>query len=68
MHFEEKVKSEKWRVAMDFKMEAIEKNDTWFLTDLTVRVKRSGVKWVYKIRLDEARKLYKDHLVAKGYK
>lgn len=29
IHFEEAVKSEKWRAAMDVEMEAINRNGTW---------------------------------------
>ncbi|KAK8515831.1 hypothetical protein V6N12_016137 [Hibiscus sabdariffa] len=34
MHFEDAVKTEKWRRAMDEEMEAIERNNTWELTEL----------------------------------
>lgn len=69
VYFEDAVKSEKWRAAMDSEMEAIEKNDTWFLTYLPAGAKRISVKWVYKTKLDENGKVdkYKARLVAKGY-
>ena len=55
--------------SLDSEMGAIEKNDTWFLTDLPAGAKRIGVKWVYKTKLDENGKVdkYKARLVAKGY-
>ena len=34
IYFEDAVKSEKWRKAMDLEMEAINKNGTWELTEL----------------------------------
>jgi len=48
VHFEEAVKSQKWRVAMDDAIKAIEKNETWVLTDLPAHAKKIGVKWIYK--------------------
>ena len=38
---------------MDAKIEAIERNDTWELTDLPAEAKKVGVKWVYKTKLNE---------------
>lgn len=69
VHFEEAVKSKKWRAAMDAEMKAIEKNETWVLTDLPSHAKKIGVKWVYKTKLNEKGELdkYKARLVAKGY-
>ena len=67
--FEDAVKSEKWRHAMDLELEAIEKNGTWELTDLPDGGKKIGVKWVYKTKLNENGEVdkYKARLVAKGY-
>lgn len=45
--------SMKWRTAMDAEIEAIERNDTWELTDLPAEAKKVGVKWVYKTKLNE---------------
>ena len=51
--FEDAVKRKKWRVAMVKEMEAIERNQTWELTDLPKGVKPIGVKWVFKNKFKE---------------
>ncbi|KAG6386840.1 hypothetical protein SASPL_152016 [Salvia splendens] len=67
--FEEATTSEEWRVAMDEKIKAIEKNDTWELVTLPKGHKAIGVKWVYKIKKNSNGEVerYKARLVAKGY-
>jgi hypothetical protein len=67
--FEEAVKSEKWRTAMNTEIKAIEKNNTWELTVLPAEAKPIGVKWVFKTKLNEEGKVdkHKARLVAKGY-
>ena len=67
--FEEAVKSEKWRNAMNLELESIEKNDTWELTNLPVGGKKIGVKWIFKTKLNENGEIdkHKARLVAKGY-
>ena len=40
--FESAVKEEKWRKAMDDEIDAIERNDTWELTDLSKGHKTIG--------------------------
>ncbi|KAJ8751551.1 hypothetical protein K2173_016789 [Erythroxylum novogranatense] len=69
VHFEDAVKSSKWRLAMDTEIESIEKNQTWELTELPSGAKRIGVKWIYKTKLNELGEVdkYKARLVAKGY-
>lgn len=69
MHFEEAVKSSKWRMAMDSEIKTIEKNQTWKLTELPAGAKKIGVKWIYKTKLNELGEVekYKARLVAKGY-
>ncbi|XP_031273001.1 uncharacterized protein LOC116131493 [Pistacia vera] len=49
--FNDAVRSSKWRRAMDSKIVAIVKNNTWELTDLPVEEKTIGVKWIYKTKL-----------------
>ena len=67
--YEDAVKNSKWRQAMDAEIEAIVKNDTWELTELPSGVKIIGVKWVFKMKLNENGKVdkYKARLVVKGY-
>ena len=69
VHFEEVVKHDKWRTAMDMEIQAIERNNTWELTDLPKGVKKIRVKWVYKTKLKENGEVdkLKARLVAKGY-
>ena len=69
MTYEEAVKSEKWRHAMDQEIEAIERNETWELTNLPSGGKTVGVKWIFKTKLNEHGEVdkYKARLVAKGY-
>jgi len=54
---------------MDSKINSIEKNQTWTLTDLPASCKKIGVKWLYKTKLNELGEVdkYKARLVAKGY-
>lgn len=54
---------------MDSEIEAIQRNDTWVLTDLPAGVKKINVKWFYKTKLNENGEVdkYKARLVAKGY-
>ncbi|RVW92788.1 Retrovirus-related Pol polyprotein from transposon TNT 1-94 [Vitis vinifera] len=68
--FESAVKESKWRKAMDAEIAAIERNDTWELSELPKGHKTIGVKWVYKTKLKENGEVdkYKARLVAKGYK
>ena len=55
---------------MDDEIDAIERNDTWELTNLSKRHKTIVVKWVFKTKLKENGEFdkYKQRLVAKGYK
>jgi hypothetical protein len=67
--FEEAYKSMKWREAMDMEIGAINKNETWELTELPAGAKRIGVKWVFKTKFNERGDVdkHKARLVAKGY-
>jgi hypothetical protein len=66
--FEEAVKDEKWRNAMDEEIKAIEKNNTWELT-IPKEQKPIGVKWVFKAKKNAKGEIerYKARLVVKGY-
>ncbi|GMI68030.1 cysteine-rich RLK (RECEPTOR-like protein kinase) 8 [Hibiscus trionum] len=67
--FDEADKSEKWKRAMDAEMEAIQKNNTWGLTESPKGAKKIGVKWVYKTKFNKNGEVdkYKARLVVKGY-
>jgi hypothetical protein len=54
---------------MDIEIKAIERNNTWELTDLPAGAKTIGVKWIYKTKLKEDGEVdkFKARLVAKGY-
>ena len=67
--FEEAVKHEKWRKAMDSEINSIEKNQTWELMDLPAGNRTIRFKWIYKTKLNELDEVdkYKARLVAKGY-
>lgn len=54
---------------MDQEIDAIERNNTWELTNLPSEAKKIGVKWIYKTKLNEKGEVekYKARLVAKGY-
>lgn len=70
VNFEEAVKSLKWRLAMDEEIISIEKkNQTWRLVVLSTGAKKTGVKWIYKTKLNELGEVdkYKARLVVKGY-
>lgn len=68
--FKDTIKESKWRKVMDDEIVAIERNNTWELTELPKGQKTIGVKWVYKTKLKENDEVdkYKTRLVAKGYK
>ena len=69
VNFEDALKSEKWRQAIDLEVEAINRNDTWKLMLLPEGGKKVGVKWIYKTKFNENGEVdkYKARLVAKGY-
>jgi len=54
---------------MDSEIAAIQKNNTWEITDLPHGAKTIRVKWIYKTKLNEYGEVdkYKARLVAKGY-
>lgn len=67
--FEEAVKLDKWRKAMESEIESIEENKTWELVELPENAKVIGVKWVFKTKLNEKGEVdkFKARLVAKGF-
>ena len=46
--FEEVIKDEKWKIAMDKEIALVEKNNTWKLVPIQKKKKPIGVKWIYK--------------------
>ncbi|KAL8116626.1 hypothetical protein AgCh_022972 [Apium graveolens] len=54
---------------MENEMEAIEKNETWTLTELPPSQKSIDLKWIFKLKWDTKGEIikYKPRIVAKGY-
>ena len=48
--YREAVGQATWEQAMKMEIEAIKKNETWSLTELPVRHKVIGLKWVFKLK------------------
>ncbi|KAG8489445.1 hypothetical protein CXB51_017854 [Gossypium anomalum] len=69
VHFEEAKKNPIWRKAMKKEIEAIERNGTWKLTELSRGAKKIGVKWIFKTKHDENGDVSKrkSGLVVHGY-
>nr|GEW91104.1 copia-type polyprotein [Tanacetum cinerariifolium] len=67
--YEDAIKDECWKKAMDLEIQAIEKNQTWKLVDLPKDTKCIRVKWVFKTKLNERGEIekHKARLVARGY-
>ena len=67
--FEEARREEFWRKAMMEEMASIEQNKTWKLVNLPYGHRPIGLKWVFKVKRDEASAIvqHKARLVAKGY-
>ena len=68
-NFKDAVKEPEWKKAMQVKMDAIEKNKTWVLTDLPPRRKPISLKWVYKLKKNTEGEIvkYKARLVVRGF-
>ncbi|CAL9004868.1 unnamed protein product [Prunus brigantina] len=68
--YDETIKEKKWRKVMDNEIKSTEKNHTWELTDLPKGQKTIGVKWVFRIKMNEKGDIdkHKARLVAKSYK
>jgi len=52
VNHQEALGQELWRKAMMEELQAIEKSQTWFLTELPVNKKPVDVKWVFKLKLN----------------
>ena len=70
VHFEKAIRDRKWIEAMDEEINAIERNKTRDLVELTKEKEAIGVKWVYKTKSNAEGKIerHKARLVVKGYK
>eukprot|EP01018_Ginkgo_biloba_P015814 Gb_04911 [translate_table: standard] len=68
--YEEASKEEKWVKAMDAKMQAVQKNQTWDLVRFPEEKQAIGCRWVFKTKYksDGSVDKYKARLVAKGFK
>ncbi|KAK9111245.1 hypothetical protein Scep_018764 [Stephania cephalantha] len=69
INYGEAAEKEEWRKAMEEEMKAIEKNETWEITDLPEGKNAIGLKWVFKTKFaaDGSILKHKARLVAKGY-
>jgi hypothetical protein len=58
-----------WRATMQLKMDAVEKNRTWELADLPRGHSTITLKWMFKLKRDEAGAIvkHKTHLVARSF-
>ncbi|GKV49004.1 hypothetical protein SLEP1_g55778 [Rubroshorea leprosula] len=69
MTFEEAIQDFRWVNVMNEEIKAIERNNTWVLTDIPQAHKAIDVKWVFKTKVKSNGKVerYKARLVAKGF-
>lgn len=69
VNFKHASKENVWKEAMKCEIEAIERNNTWELTDRSNGHKAIDFKWVYKLKKDINGGVIKYNacLVAKGY-
>jgi hypothetical protein len=67
--FAEAERHSAWHAAMQSEMDAVEKNHTWELADLPRGHNAITLKWVFKVKRDEAGAIvkHKAHLVARGF-
>lgn len=66
---EQALEQDCWRRAMQEEMDSIHQNKTWEFLDLPSDHKAIGLKWVFKVKRDQAGNIvkHKARLVAKGY-
>ena len=68
-NFEEAIKDEAWKKAMEDEIHVIEKNKTWELVKKPKEKQIIGVKWIFKTKFNPDGSIQKNkaRLVAKGY-
>jgi hypothetical protein len=66
---EEAVQEPHWLAAMKEELQAIEGKNTWSMTELPLGRTSIGLKWGFKVKIDEQGSVvkYKERLVVKGY-
>ena len=66
---QEALRDENWRKAINEKMQALGKNETWDIVELPKGKKTVGCKWVFtiKYKADGTIERHKARLVAKGF-
>ena len=52
-HYEEAIKHDVWKKAMEEEIRMIEKNNTWELEDIPREREFVSLKWIYKIKLNQ---------------
>lgn len=57
-----------WIQGIENELEALKRNNTWIETDLPEGQKSIDTKWVFKIKNDNGKMIYKARLVARGFK
>ncbi|GJZ48148.1 ribonuclease H-like domain-containing protein, partial [Tanacetum coccineum] len=67
--YEDAILDNNWIDAMNAKIEALNKNQTWIITDFPANRKAIGNKWIFKIKYKASGDIdrYKAILVAKGF-
>ncbi|GJZ01586.1 retrovirus-related pol polyprotein from transposon TNT 1-94 [Tanacetum coccineum] len=66
--FEEAIRSEKWKEAMDEEINAIERNKTLEMAQLPKGQKPIGVKWVYKKKMNVEGEVHRAHEILPGFR
>ncbi|XP_017441172.1 uncharacterized protein LOC108346619 [Vigna angularis] len=69
VEFDQAIRDERWYKAMQEKIDSIEKNQTWILTELPPNKKPIALKWIYKSKINPQGVVirHKARLVAKGF-
>nr|GEV43200.1 retrovirus-related Pol polyprotein from transposon TNT 1-94 [Tanacetum cinerariifolium] len=62
--FEEAIRSEKWKKAIDVEINAIERNKTWEMAQLPKGQKPIGVKWEYRKKMNVEGEVYRELVAA----